>query len=103
MKKLSTVIGDIFEELGVYVFTLLGIMLNQYVPILLKQGTIDTPFQWIRLVVSSVLALYIVMKDESGGDPQGKKGNLRRRLAAAFSHGFMFNQMVDIVGQAAGQ
>lgn len=103
MSRLTKAIGRFFEAFGVYLFTLIGILLSQYAPLLLKQGTIDTPFEMIRLGISAVVAFYIVATDETTDDPEGKKKNLKRRLAHAFTHGFTWNSIIGIAGQAAGQ
>ena len=91
----------VVQTLGVYFFTFLGIVLSQYAPLLLKEGSIDTPFQWIRLGISAAIALYIVVTDETQGDAAGKAANLKKRLSTAFAHGYMWNGLMGLAGQAA--
>jgi len=103
MKKISTIIGDILESIGVYLFTLIGIFLAQYAPLLLKSEPVDTPFQWLRLALSAGVALYIVMTDEGTGDKEGKKANLKKRLAHSLTQGYMWAGLMGMAGQVAGQ
>jgi hypothetical protein len=102
MPRIRKWVGDLFGAIGVYIFTFLGIILSQYAPLLLKQGIIDTPFEWIRLGISGAIAFYIIASDESEGDEEGKKRNLKKRLAHAFTHGYCWNGLLGLAGQAAG-
>jgi hypothetical protein len=102
MPKAKKWLADTFEAVGVYFFTFLGIVLSQYAPLLLKQGKIDTPFEWIRLAISAAIAFYIVATNEATGDPDGKRNNLKHRLAHSFAQGYAWNGMIGIAGQAAG-
>lgn len=90
------------DDVAVYAATFLGVLLSQYAPLLLEHGPINTTFEWLRLAISAVIAFYIVVSGESGGDREGKRANVRRRLAAAFAHGIAWNTLVGIAGQAAG-
>jgi hypothetical protein len=102
MAKLKTVLASIIAAVGVWLATLMGVLLSQYAPLLLTQARLDSVFDWVRLGISAVLSLYIVSQDESSGDPDGKRKNLKRRVATAFAHGMAWSQMVGIAGLAAG-
>ena len=103
MTKFRRVLGEVFEEIGVYLFTLIGIVLSQYAPMLIQSGEIRLGSQWLRLAVSAGMALYLVAKDESSGDKEGRAANLKKRLASAISSGYMWNGLVGLAGQVAGQ
>jgi hypothetical protein len=102
MKRAGRVLRGLVEAIGVYVCTLLGILLSQYAPLLLKQGQLNTTIEWARLVISAAVALYVVASDEGKGDPEGRKRNLKRRLSNAFAAGYVWNGMLGLAGQAAG-
>lgn len=103
MSELTKVLVSVTQDIGVYIATIIGILLAQYAPLLLKQGTIDTPFQWIRLAISAAVALYVVSSDEMQGDQEAKKANLKRRLHSAIMSGMGWSAIMGIAGQAAGQ
>jgi len=103
MAKIKTILNKIIGGAGVYVCTFLGIVLSQYAPFLVGSGEIGASFGWVRLGVSSLMALYLVSQDESSGDAEGKSRNLKRRLGSAFKEGFLWNSMIGLAGQAAGQ
>jgi hypothetical protein len=103
MTKFKKFWSALIQGLGVYICTLLGVLLSQYAPLLLRQGPINTPFQWVRLGISAAMALYIVSSDEGQGDQEAKKANLKRRLHSSFMSGMGWNAIMGIAGQAAGQ
>jgi len=104
MVKVRKWLGAVVQAVGVYVFTLLGIMLSQFAPLLMEQGPIQTPFQWIRLFISAGLALYIVASEEGrGNDAEAKAANIKRRLATAFTHGYTWNGLLGLGAQAVRQ
>ncbi len=100
MTKVGRFVENLFEGVGVYLFTFMGILLSQYGPMLGKRDPINVKLEWIRLAISAAMALYIVMKDESKGDAEGRKNNLKRRLGKAFSNGVSFNVISGIGIQA---
>ena len=96
MTKLQKVIEDFFENVGVYICTLLGIIIAQYGPILLQPAASDVALQWTRIGFSAVIAFYLVINDEAKGDPDGKRNNLKRRLSSAFKSGMTWNVIMGI-------
>jgi hypothetical protein len=96
MKKAQKFIGDLCEGIGVYVMTLLGILMAQYGPILMRPADTDLKLQWIRIGASAALAFAIVLRDERGGDEAGRKANLKRRLSHAFTNGVTWNVIMGI-------
>ena len=102
MTKFKKFWSDLVQGLGIYACTLFGVLLSQYAPLLLRQGRIDSTFQWVRLAISAVVALYVVSSDETQGDQEAKKSNLKRRVHAAFMSGMGWSAIMGIAGQAAG-
>jgi hypothetical protein len=88
------------RDLGVYICTFAGVLCAQYVPALLKGQGITSAFQVFRLVGSLALTLFIVASSESSGDQIAKQAHTRRRLAAAFTHGYTWNGLIGVAGQA---
>jgi hypothetical protein len=100
MTKAQRFLGEFLEGVGVYVMTLLGILMAQYGPILMRPADTDLTLQWVRIGASAALALAIVVQDERGGDEEGKRANLKRRLSHAFTHGVTWNVIAGIGVQA---
>ena len=98
MPKLRAILENIASGVGVYFATFIGILLSQYAPLLLTHGQLDFVFDTVRTVISGVVAFYIVMNDEAGGDLEGKRKNLRKRIGAAFAHGVTWSTLIGIGG-----
>jgi hypothetical protein len=103
MARVKAIVERIVGGIGVYIGTLIGILLSQYAPLLLTSSRLDSTFDWVRLAISAAVALYIVGTDESAGDPAGKAAHWRRRLGNAFAHGVAWNSIIGIAGVAAGK
>ena len=103
MPKLLKVAEGIISAVGVYLATLVGILLSQYAPLLLTHNRLDSTFDFVRLAISAAVAFYVVFSQEQGGDEEGKRKNVGKRLANAFSHGIAWNSIMGIAGTAAGQ
>jgi hypothetical protein len=101
MSRFTHVLGDLFEAVGVYLFTFLGIVMSQYAPLLLQKDPIVTSMEWVRLGLSAIMALYIVARDEETGDKAGRRSHIKKRLATAFTHGYAWNGMVGLAVTAA--
>lgn len=102
MKKLWTTLTDTGSSILVYLATLTGIVIAQYGPKLLTSERLDTAFDWVRLGISCLIAFYLVVGQEEGGDAEGKKKHLKRRIANALAHGISWNTILGIAGTAAG-
>jgi hypothetical protein len=100
MTKFRKALTELFEGIGVYVMTFLGMMMAQYGPILMRPADTDLTLQWVRIGASAALAFAIVIQDEKTGDEEGKKANLKRRLSHAFTHGVTWNVIAGIGVQA---
>ena len=100
--RLKTFLISLYTGAAVYVATLIGILLSQYAPLLLKHDRLDITFDFVRLAISAAVAFYIIAQDEGQGDPAGKKANLRKRIGNAFAHGVAWNSIMGIAGAAAG-
>jgi hypothetical protein len=102
MPKAITILVKAFNAVAVYLATLVGILLSQYAPLLLSHARLDSTFDFVRLAISMAVAFYVVSQHESGGDEDGKKKNINRRLANAFAQGISWNTLMGIAGAAAG-
>lgn len=94
-------IVEFWDEALVYLLTLVGVLMAQFLP-LFKGGTdFDITVRWPRLLVASVVALWLVLRDEdTKGDPvarKGKKGALRRRFSSALTSGFTWSTLTGMV------
>ena len=103
MAKLVTILQNIGLSFAVYFATLAGIFIAQFGPML----ALGTPLSLktygaLRLIISMLIAFYLVVGQEEGGDPVGKGKNLKRRIANALSHGVTYNALIGIAQQAAG-
>ena len=103
MKRITAILGAIWRGAVVYLATLVGIVLSQYAPLLLSHERIDTAFDWFRLGISCLIAFYLVAGQEEGGDEEGKRKHLKRRIANALAHGIAWNSILGIAGTAAGR
>lgn len=90
-----------WDEALVYALTLLGVLMAQFLPMLKGSADFDIAINGPRLIVASVVALYLVLQDEdTKGDPvarKGKKGALRRRFSSALTNGFTWSTLTGMV------
>jgi hypothetical protein len=100
MTKLRKFMATLMEVVGVYIMTLLGVLMAQYGPLLMRPADTDLTLQWVRIGASAALTLVIVIQDEGKGDEAGKKANLKRRLSHAFTSGVTWNVVAGIGVQA---
>lgn len=103
MTRFQHFLKHLLRDLGVYVCTLAGVLCAQYAPELLKGRQMNTAFQVVRLIGSLILTLFIVASSEVAGDQIAKQAHTGRRWAAAFTHGYTWNGLIGIAGQAAGE
>lgn len=102
MPKLKAFMESLASGFIVYFATLMGVLLSQYAPMLLTHDPITT-FSWVRLGISMAIAFYLVAGQEEGGDIDGKRKHLKRRIANALAHGISWNTIIGIAGISAGQ
>jgi hypothetical protein len=88
---------EAWDDLLVYLITLAGVLVAQYLPAFKSGQEISLATSWGRLIVASIIALSFVLKDEEV--PQGiektvaragKRRNLRRRLSSGLAQGMMW-------------
>lgn len=94
-------ITEFWDEALVYLLTLVGVLMAQFLPMLKAPDDFDIAVTGPRLLVASVVALYLVLQDEdTKGDPvarRGKKGALKRRLSLALTQGFSWSTLTGMV------
>lgn len=94
-------LAEAWDDVLVYVLTLLGVLMAQFLPMLKGSADFDIAINGPRLVVASVVALYLVLQDEDPkGDPiakKGKKGAIKRRMSAALTQGFTWSTLTGMV------
>lgn len=92
---------EFWDEALVYLLTLVGVLMAQFLPMLKAPDDFDIAVTAPRLIVASVVALYLVLQDEdTKGDPvarRGKKGALKRRLKGALAQGFGWSTLTGMV------
>lgn len=92
---------EAWDEVLVYALTLLGVLMAQFLPLLKTSGDFEIAVNGPRLLVASVVALYLVLLDEdTKGDAvarKAKRANMRRRLSAALTQGFTWSTLTGMV------
>lgn len=92
---------EFWDEALVYALTLLGVLMAQFLPLLKTAGDFDLTVNGPRVLVASVVALYLVLQDEdTKGDAvarKGKKAALRRRFSSALTSGFSWSTLSGMV------
>jgi len=98
---LSRWFAEAWDDALVYALTLLGVLLAQVLPVFKAGADVDLSVTVPRLVVASIIALYLVLQDEdTKGDAiarKGKKTNLRRRCSSAMTNGFTWSTLTGMV------
>lgn len=93
--------AEAWDDALVYALTLLGVLLAQVLPVFKTGADVDLTVTGPRLVVASVIALYLVLQDEdTKGDAiakKGKKSNLRRRFSSAMTNGFTWSTLTGMI------
>lgn len=89
--------SEVWDDLLVYLFTLLGVLLSQYIPIFKTGADFDISTNGGRFIIGALVALMLVMKDEDTANvpdkttvKASKRKNLRRRLGSAMGQGYMY-------------
>jgi len=94
-------IAEAWDDLLVFALTLLGVIMAQFLPLLKSSDDFDLTVTGPRVLVASVVALWLVLQDEdTKGDPiakRGKKQALKRRLSAALTQGFTWSTLTGMV------
>lgn len=101
--KILKVLAGIGKSSAVYFATLAGIFIAQFGPELATKTTLSIhTYGFLRLGISMLIAFYLVVGQEEGGDEEGKRKNFKRRIANALSHGVTYNALIGLAQQAAG-
>lgn len=103
MSKFTSTLKEIWREILVYVATFAGVLLAQVVVPYKNSTPIDWGFHNGRVLVACLVSIYVVLQNETsvppGVDPeaakQGKKRNLKTRIANAAMHGFTWTTLIS--------
>jgi len=94
-------LSETWDDVLVYILTLLGVIMAQFLPMLKSSDDFDLTVTGPRVLVASVVALWLVLQDEdTKGDAiakKGKKANLKRRFASAMTSGFTWSTLTGMV------
>lgn len=100
-KKVKEAILNFLNEAGVFIFTVLGVLAFKYIPIaedILNNGGMFAIPEWGQIIASLILGTVVALKEDSGGDPIGKRKNLANRLKHAFFAGIGWRLIIGGLG-----
>jgi hypothetical protein len=99
IKKFWLNVFDILDDVLAYFLTIVGILSSTYIPMLQEEGDINIQINYGRIIVSAVVALLIISKqekldeDEDGSKDKSKAGRKKRfliRMANALGQGVLW-------------
>lgn len=105
LKKFLNWLFDILDDVLAYILTIIGILFSTYIPLLKTNGTILIDLNWGRIVLSAIVAIMIIGKqeslesDETGSKIKSKEGRKKRfwaRMVNALSQGVMWAQLIQL-------
>jgi hypothetical protein len=104
MSKLKNAIFDVIDGALAYLLTIVGILSSTYIPMLKTGEAIDIRVNLGRLIISAIVALLIIAKQEkiSGEDAAkaraGRRKNFGARMINALGQGVLWVQVMNIGG-----
>jgi hypothetical protein len=107
LKSFFKLIGDVLDDVLAYILTVVGILLSNALPLMKSNEPFTLDIGAVRIVVALLVAFLFVTDQESLGvkDAEGKaiaksgrRKNFRKRMANALSQGFMWAQIMNVVG-----
>ena len=100
-------LGDILDDVFAYILTVVGILFSNVIPLLKTNEPFTLDIGTMRIVAACVVALLFVNEQENiaavEGDnklkaKEGKRKNFRKRMTNALAQGFMWSQVMNMVG-----
>lgn len=108
MKKFYKWFVEIIDDILAYVLTVVGILFSNAIPLLKTNEPLTIDIGYMRIVAACIVALLFVTNQEKLiADPetgskviakQGRKKNFKARMINALSQGFMWSQVMNMVG-----
>lgn len=107
MKKFFKWLTDIADDVLAYVLTVVGILFSNVIPLLKTNEALSIDIGIMRVAAASIVALLFIKDqekltvDEAGSKASakaGRKKNFRSRMVNALSQGFMWSQVMNMVG-----
>lgn len=107
MKKFIKWFVDIIDDVLAYVLTVIGILFSNAIPLLKSNEPFSLDIGAMRIIAACIVALLFVTNqekltaDETGSKAiakQGRKKNFKARMINALSQGFMWSQVMNMVG-----
>jgi|WetSurMetagenome_2_1015567.scaffolds.fasta_scaffold753571_1 hypothetical protein len=100
--KLWSKLIDVLDDILAYLLTIVGILSSTYIPMLKTGEPIDIRVNSGRLIVSAIVALLIIAKQEriTGEDTAkaraGRRANFASRMLNALAQGVMWVQIMQL-------
>jgi hypothetical protein len=100
--KLWSKLIDVLDDILAYLLTIVGILSSTYIPMLKTGEPIDIRLNAGRLIVSAIVALLIIAKQEriTGEDTakarEGRRRNFASRMLNALAQGVMWVQIMQL-------
>ncbi|RPJ58504.1 MAG: hypothetical protein EHM12_07750 [Dehalococcoidia bacterium] len=108
MKKFFKAVGEIMDDVLAYILTVIGILFSNAIPLLKTNEPLTIDIGYMRVVAACIVALLFVTNQEKlTADPEtgskviakaGRKKNFRARMINTLSQGFMWSQVINMVG-----
>lgn len=107
MKRFFKWIADIADDVLAYILTVVGILFSNAIPMLKTNEPLTIDIGVMRIVAACIVALLFIkdqeklIADESGSkalSKAGRKKNFRTRMTNALAQGFMWSQVMNMVG-----
>lgn len=107
LKKFFSWLADILDDVLAYILTVVGILFSNAVPLLKSNEPLDLDMGTMRIVAACIVAILFVSNQESVGEvegetkakaKEGRRKNFKKRMINALSQGFMWSQVMNMVG-----
>ena len=107
MKKFFKAVGEIMDDVLAYILTVIGILFSNVVPLLKTNEPLSIDIGAMRIIAACIVAFLFIKDqekltaDETGSKATakaGRKKNFRTRMINALSQGFMWSQVMNMVG-----
>jgi hypothetical protein len=107
MKKFFKAFVDILDDILAYILTVIGILFSNVIPMLKTNEPLRIDIGAMRIIAACIVAFLFIKDqeklaiDETGSKVNakaGRKKNFRARMTNALAQGFMWSQVMNMVG-----